>query len=447
MRSFMVMAIFFGLLPFVIKRGWIGVMLWTWISVMNPHRLAAGFASNLPFALLSGGVTLLALFTTRGPVQLPKRAPVICLFLFMLWETVTTTQAFHSADSYVFLDRALKIQAMTLVAAALLHEERHIRIFVWVNAMSVGFFGLKGGIHTAATGGSSRVMGPGGFLAENNEIGLAMVIVVPLIFYLMATTPHRWVRRFMMVTLLLTVLAILGTQSRGAFVSISIMGAVMWWRAPGKRLVTGVAVLVIAGSLTAFMPDSWTNRMKTVQSYEQDGSAMGRINAWETAINIANNRPFGAGFSAYSQEIFSRYAPLDKTDRAADPSVARASHSIWFQTLGEHGWLGLSIFISIWIFTFRETFALRRLTKGKPHLAHAFQLATMCQIALLGYCVGGSFLSLAYMDLPYNLMVTLLVLRRWVEQHMEPPRDAKEEKLPPGAVRRVVPAAGLGLAR
>jgi probable O-glycosylation ligase (exosortase A-associated) len=174
---------------------------------------------------------------------------------------------------------------------------------------------------------------------------------------------------------------------------------------------------------------------------------MGRINAWETAINIANNRPFGAGFSAYSQEIFSRYAPLDKTDRAADPSVARASHSIWFQTLGEHGWLGLSIFISIWIFTFRETFALRRLTKGKPHLAHAFQLATMCQIALLGYCVGGSFLSLAYMDLPYNLMVTLLVLRRWVEQHMEPPRDAKEEKLPPGAVRRVVPAAGLGLAR
>lgn len=39
----------------------------------------------------------------------------------------------------------------------------------------------------------------------------------------------------------------------------------------------------------------------------------------------------------------------------------------------------------------------------------------MVQVSLLGYAVGGAFLSLAYFDLPYNMMVMVVLARKWVE--------------------------------
>ena len=44
----------------------------------------------------------------------------------------------------------------------------------------------------------------------------------------------------------------------------------------------------------------------------------------------------------------------------------------------------------------------------------AFHLASMCQVSLIGYLVGGAFLSLAYFDLPYDIIVILVVTSRWL---------------------------------
>ena len=40
----------------------------------------------------------------------------------------------------------------------------------------------------------------------------------------------------------------------------------------------------------------------------------------------------------------------------------------------------------------------------------------MCQVALAGYAVGGAFLSLAYFDLPYDVMVLIVLTRIWVQK-------------------------------
>ena len=63
---------------------------------------------------------------------------------------------------------------------------------------------------------------------------------------------------------------------------------------------------------------------------------MGRINAWTMALNLAKDNFFGGGFSIYESAVFARYAP--------DPE-ARAAHSIYFQVLGEHGFVGLFLFL------------------------------------------------------------------------------------------------------
>ena len=420
MRDLLITAIVLGSLPFIFRHAWIGVLMWTWLSIMNPHKLAFGFAHNAPFAAIVAAVTLVALVTGRDKVRLPRNGALTALILLLVWMGVTTIFAIDPGESVNQLEKVLKIQLMALVTMAVLHERKHIQLFVWVNAISIGFYGLKGGLFTLRSGGGERVWGPpGGFIEGNNELGLAMLMVIPLLFYLYFTTEHRWVRRGLLLTIFMSAVAVLGTQSRGAFLAILAMGGMLWWRSPMNKLTSGMAILLVGGLLFTFMPDSWHERMGTIRTYQEDSSAMGRINAWETALNIANHRPTGAGFDAYTPFVFAMYAPNPAEQRAADPLHARASHSIYFQILGEHGWIGLSLFLCIWWVTWRTAGNLRKSTKNEPELSWVYLLAGMSQVALVGYAVGGAFLSLAYFDLPYNLMVVILVMQRLVKFQVE----------------------------
>lgn len=418
MRDLLITGVFLAVLFYAFRRPWVGVILWTWISVMNPHRLAWGFANDAPFAAAAAGVTLLSLFITKEPVRLPRTAPVKVAVLFILWMAVTTAFAINPGDSLDQLRKVFKIQLMTLVALAVLHERRHIQMFVWINALSLGFYGVKGGIFTIVTGGGGRVWGPGGFIGGNNEIGLALLMTIPLLYYLYLQVTKRWQRLAFIGAMLLTTLAVLGTQSRGAFLGIAAMGIVLWWRAP-RKLMSALIIGVAATVAVATMSEQIAHRIDAIANYEEDSSAVGRLYAWQTAFNIANHRPFGAGFAMYTQPISDRYAPgLDFTGKI-DVKIleARAAHSIYFQVLGEHGWLGLILFLSLGILTWRMASRIRKRARGSPDTFWASQLAGMCQVSLVGYAVGGAFLSLAYFDLPYSLMVIIVVLDRWLVQH------------------------------
>lgn len=405
-RDVIVTIIVLGALPFVFKHAYLGVYLWTWISVMNPHKLSWGFATDMPFAAMAAAVTLVALVTTRDRVHLPLKSQIVALILFVGWTCLTTLLAIDQALSLIQLEKVLKIQLMTLVAAAVLYEKPQILAFVWINVLSLGFFGLKGGIYTIMTGGGGRVWGPpGGFIEGNNELALALVMTIPLMYYLRLISTNTWVRSGLVVLMLLSSVAVLGTQSRGAFLAIAAMALFLLRHSPHK-LKFGVPMIIAAILLVVFMPDTWVARMQTIQTYQQDGSAMGRINAWLTMFNLANDRFFGGGFFVYSREVFLLYAP--------DPSLVKAAHSIYFQVLGEHGWFGLALFLALWFLVWRGASALRKQTKGKQELSWIYHLAGMIQVSLVGYAVGGAFLSLAYFDLPYNILVIVVVVQRWL---------------------------------
>ena len=41
------------------------------------------------------------------------------------------------------LNKVLKIQLMTVVAFAALRQRKHIELFIWINVLSIGFYGFK----------------------------------------------------------------------------------------------------------------------------------------------------------------------------------------------------------------------------------------------------------------------------------------------------------------
>lgn len=432
-RDILITAIVIGLLPAAVLHPYIGVLLWTWISTMNPHKLAWGFAMNMPFAALAAGATLIGVFATKDRVQFPNERVVWALIAFVSFLVLTTMFAIDRSESLTQLNKVFKIQLMTIVAMSVLHRREHLVAFLWVNVLSLGFYGFKGGIFTLLTGGSSRVWGPpGGFIEGNNELALALIMAIPLMYYLRLTTSSPWIRRGLVLLMVLTVASALGTQSRGAFLAIVAMSVFLWWRSQ-KRAQILVPIVLVAAGMLLFMPESWYGRMATIGDYRQDGSAMGRIDTWWTMFHLANDRLFGGGFGIYSTDVFSAYAP--------PTAKVRAAHSIYFQVLGEHGWIGLVLFLSVWVSGWTLASRVRRLASLAlaGELRSLGLLAGMCQVALVGYAVGGAFLSLAYFDLPYNILVMLVVANRLLCESVPDLAARPSTRLRSGVARRAIP--------
>ena len=408
MRDYLLSAVFAVLLTMALRHTWIGAMLWTWFSLMNPHKLTYGFAFFFPFAAITAGVTLVSMLWNRSQLRLPADPAVFVLIAFLVWVCIATYFAINPTASAISLETTLKIQLMTLVCLAVLRSRRIIEIFIWVNVFSVGFYGVKGGLFAIATGGGYRVWGPTeGMIQGNNEIGLALVMTIPLMNYLRLVAVRPWVRRGMVAAMLLSAVAVLATQSRGAFLAIAAMGLVLWYRS-NRRLVTALLFCVLAAALLAFMPESWHERMTTIGDYTQDGSALGRINAWYMALNIANDRFTGGGYAIESAEVFAQYAP--------DPSMILTAHSIYFQALGEQGWIGLFLFLALGFLGFYNAARLRKVAREKPETAWIYPLAGMIQVSMVGYAVGGAFLSLTYFDLPYNVLIIVIATKVWLRE-------------------------------
>lgn len=391
-----------------LRRPWIGIMVWTWLSIMNPHRFAYGFAYDAPLAAVTALCTLIGLLVTRDKANPVKGAPVAWLLVFMGWITLSWLFGISPSGDYPQWDKVMKIYFMVIVGLALLHSKEHILCLVWVAAGSLALLGAKGGVFTVLTGGSYRVWGPpGSFIYDNNEFALSLVMTIPLLRFLQLQLRNRWGRHLMTLTMLLCAAAALGTHSRGALLAMSAMVVVLWWR--GKsRLAGGVVIAVAAVSLLAFMPAEWTERMSTIGEYKEDRSAMGRISAWWTAFGVAKNHVFGAGFNVARAELFAQYSPY--------PDYVHAAHSIYFQVMGNHGFIGLFIFLCIFGTTYFAAGRLRKEAQVHPSAQWCDSLGAMAQVSLVGYGVGGAFLSLSYFDLPYNVMMLVVLARVWIRQ-------------------------------
>jgi putative inorganic carbon (hco3(-)) transporter len=412
MRDIVLLVFLLGSIPFILKRPALGIYLWVWVSVMNPHRLTWGFAYDFPFAQFIAIATLIGIFFSKEPKRLPVTPVTLVLLLMNLWMCVTTLFAFEPSLAVPMWERVMKIQFMIFVTLYVLYSKEHIQVLMWVLAGSVAFFGFKGGVFTLQEGGEYLVWGPAGsFIEDNNSLALALVMTIPLLRYLQLQATNRWVRWGLVAGMILCGFSALGSHSRGALLAISAMLALLWLKS-GRKVATGFMLAVLVAGAVAFMPENWDERMRTIQEYEQDSSAMGRINAWALAINLASDRPLlGGGFQMATEGVYTKYAP--------DPTFVRSAHSIYFQMLGEHGYVGLGLFLLLWILVWRDASWIIREARSRGDLKWAADVARMTQVSLTGYAVGGAFLDLAYYDVPYNLLVVVVLVRVLIEKAMK----------------------------
>jgi probable O-glycosylation ligase (exosortase A-associated) len=242
--------------------------------------------------------------------------------------------------------------------------------------------------------------------------------MLPLLFYQRHLVTNRHVRRALMLMGFLVVLAVFFTYSRGALVGVCAMGVVFWLRSRAK-FTTAVLIAALAFSIYTIAPEKWFNRMGTIETYQDDGSAMSRLWIWQVSLRIAELHPItGGGFRVtFWPNVANNMLRGTDLARLTKP---RAAHSIYFDVLSEHGWVGLFLFLTILGYSWVNCVWLTRRSRNRPDLAWANMLGRMGQAVLVGYATAGAFVSQAYLDEYWCIIFIIEAGRRLLAKEIAP---------------------------
>ena len=440
MRDLLLAAIVFGMLPLCFLRPWVGFLMWTWIGMMNPHRLTFGFAYDFHWAMIVGAATLAGLLLTRDKKPVPWNTQLVLMAVLPAYFTFTSLFAWAPDAAWEQWERVMKVIVMAIIATTVIYGKERIRWLLIVIALSIGYYGIKGGIWVIATGGGERVHGPANsFISQSNGIGVGLLMVVPIMLALAREESRKWVRGFFNASAALCMISTVFTYSRGAMLGLAAAAPFLFMRSKRKFVAALVLAPVIAAGIL-WAPDKLFERAETIGGYEEDISAMQRIQSWTVAWNIAVESPLtGAGFN------FESFPGNDRWLSYSDPALYKyldhsaSAHSIYFQMLGQHGIVALGLYLFLIFSTLWKCKRLEKRTAGDPELEWIGNYASAIRICLIGYMVSGAFLSTAYFDLAWVYYSFTAILSRELPEHAVATRKlAMSEN---GARARMAPAA------
>jgi len=245
----------------------------------------------------------------------------------------------------------------------------------------------------------------GTFLGDGNDFAWSACIVVPLAHFLFRHDRRPAWRYAYLLALLLLIIAVIGTQSRGGSIALALVS--LYLVAWSKRRAAGLALLaVVAGVVLFVAPPAYFERMESVSTYQADGSAQGRLSAWNSALRMALDHPFtGVGAGHFSVKFGLEYRP---------PGVGRRempwlnAHSIYFVALGEFGFSGIVFLLAVIGSGFLGCGSVRKRLhrRNGPRESELRELALAVQCSLIGFAVAGTFLSGLYY--PHLFVVSAL---------------------------------------
>jgi len=421
-RDLMALFAVVSLVAMGFRNPFIAYMAWTWTALIALNTYVYSFMTsvglNQIFALLTLGLVLIGADKLKQPFDVNRT--VVLLLLFAVQALASATFAYPDMGrNWEFATDLLKIVTFCLVMPMLVTTRTRILAMVTVMALGMSFHGLLDGLKLIASGGGHLARGNPKF-GDNNHFAVMLSMVVPVTYYVYQYATHRLVRLGSLAVSGLTVLAVVATHSRGGLLCVGAMAMALILNS--RRKVAGiVAVVLFAVAGLALAPDSWTERMGTMKEAGEDGSFMGRVMAWKRSSAMAMEHPFvGAGLGAAAERgIYWKFAYKDgflgfiKTP--PPDGIALVAHSIYFQVLGDMGFVGFFIYMALLANAFLARREIRRLVKqSAADLSWAGDLADMLAVSLLAFMVGGALVSIAYQEFMFMILMLLTVLKRQV---------------------------------
>ena len=416
MRAALLLLILGVSVPACLVSPYYGVLMWYWVSYFNPHRFTWGFTYDLPVAFLVAVPTLIGVLFAKKSLR--SLLVLESLLLIGLWAWYTSTYIYaqrvpmfvgHMAEAGYQMSHISKILLMTLVMIVVITSRERLYGVMLISGGSLGLLALKGAIFGARTAGGSRIFGPpDSFLTDNNAFGLAINVCLPILFFLARSERRRWLRLSLYLCFGAGIVTVLLTYSRGGLLGlVVVLGAIML--RTRHKILAAFAVTIAVFAILALAPPEWMHRMGRFAEGNLDATANQRLVSWGTAWNFSHDFPVtGGSFDALPDEfIFKRYQPRPLPDGL--PSSG--PHSIYFQLLADQGFVGLALFLVLIASCFLSLLRVRRTARRVPEASWLVDYTLMIEIALLAFMTSGAFLGFVYLDLIYQMIGTVAVLK------------------------------------
>ncbi|NVJ70373.1 MAG: putative O-glycosylation ligase, exosortase A system-associated [Alphaproteobacteria bacterium] len=412
MRDILVALIMFGWMPVALFKPYVGVLLWDWLSHMNPHNYTYGFAQNLGFLNFVAIFTLGGMVLEREKKTLPAHPIVIAIALYFIWTVITTIAAFDPGLSMGKFSHAFKVILFAFVIMLVMQSPNRLKAYLYVLIISMAFISVKGAGSTILSGGGGRVQGAGGMMTDNNQLAVAMAMSFPIALYFYQHPPVKMLRWPALGLALSFAISVVGTQSRGGFAALAAVIFMLILKT--KRKFTVLAVMIpIAFAGYYFAPDSWKNRIESSEKTTEDASFRGRVVMWKFSSNLADDNPIeGGGYDVF-------YVPRAQELYMTPGETARAPHSIYFEVLAEHGYTGLILWLTMLFTGWYSGGTASKRYRQYNETRWLSDLCYACQLSLVGYAAGGLTVNIATFDYFYDLLAIIVICSIIGERLME----------------------------
>lgn len=412
MRDIVIMIGFLGLMPLCFSRPFVGLLVWTWFTVMNPHREAYGFAYFFQFNLVIAAITFLGLFTASEKIKPMQNFLIYLMFTFFLWTFVTCFFAIDPKMTWEFFNSfPSRVYIYIFLLVLLVNREERLIALIWMVVVSLGYYGASIGIVGIISGGknlgNAENFGPvDTMIQDRNHMVVALAMMFPFLIYFYQYTKNFFIKNACVVVAILTVITVVVSYSRTGLLCLFLIGAYYFMFLKNKFIIMVAGTVVIFISYF-FMPPAWQARMSfSSNEIKKEGSLNVRVQSWKLSQAIADDHPIvGGGF-----RIVQNPKSLKMYPGVSQNKYAAAVHSIYFEVLSDHGYVGLILFLGVLGLGSWTNLSSRWLTKNKPELRWAFDLATALQLSICVYALGGAALSLAYFDVYYIMIFSSAAL-------------------------------------
>jgi len=420
MRDLMFAMMMLVAIPLAIARPFNAYLFWAWTAVVVPTSYFFGFMMNARLNFLFAILTLLLIALGRVPWKSYQANRVTWFYLlFLLHATVVFFLAYpgnpYNSEYYEIFIKGL---LFSLVMPFFVRERVHMHALIIVIVLGFGLHGVLNGLKTLASAGGHNVVGPAGtMIYDRNHLSTALALALPLLYYLFQQSSHRLIRLGFLGGFVLVALAIVGGGSRGGFIALAVVSG--WLVLTSRKRWSALALLAVMAVLfVTLAPAEWFSRLSTIETAVEDESFMGRVIAWQVSSAIALGNPvFGGGFHAVQvQAIWDQFlrAPslLGFLNLPIPDFSAKAAHSIYFEIMGDMGFVGLFIFLGILFHAIRTRYVIKRQLKNMgPQWLWARDMADMLMLAIIAYMAGGAAVSLGYFEVIYMVVMLMEMLR------------------------------------
>lgn len=413
------------------RSAFVFAMIYCWLEFLPYQHLSAGLFNSLPVQAAAAIITLV-LYISVEKKELPRAfLGSILVLLLAGWITVTSSWAYAGEGAWIKWNWAVKVLIFASFLPLVLVSRERIEGLVLVLVLSIGANAITAGAKTLLSGGGYgylRTLVPGNSgLGEGSTLAAVAAGTIPLVQYFVNKTiiipQYGYIRYSFMSLNIMMVASIIGTHARAGLVALAVL-ALFYWFAARRKMLYPIFLAIGIVLIFPYLPSSWLDRMATTAEYAQEGSAAGRLVVWAWTWEFAKSNPFGGGFNAY---IMNRAALEGLGDKVL------AYHNIFFEMLGDQGYVGLVIFGAILLTYYWNLLKVRRQAKSNPELAWAGNLATSLVVGMTAFLAGSQFVANGFQSFHYVLLAISIGLRGVVHRELSRPMGATE----PGQLPRM----------